>query len=61
MTTTNCTGCAQPVEPLAVFPDGKGGTCCLPCYTQTPAATAPITADDLTRMWGGRPARRRRR
>lgn len=55
MADVTCTSCQRPTDELAVFP----GTICLDCYQQTPEANRPITADELTAMWGGRPAHRR--
>lgn len=45
-----CTECGDEVDPLAVFPGGI----CLECYKKTPEANAPLTADDIVWMWGGR-------
>lgn len=44
-----CNRCGDEVDPLAVFPGGI----CLECYKKTPEANAPLTADDIVRMWGG--------
>jgi hypothetical protein len=45
-----CSKCACEVHPLAVFPEGL----CVDCYAQTPDARRPITARELSQMWGGR-------
>jgi hypothetical protein len=47
-TMSACTACETPTDRLDLFP----GDLCLSCY----AATEPPmpTADELTRMWGGR-------
>jgi hypothetical protein len=51
-----CKGCGADVHPLAMFPGGL----CLPCWTPTgEAEAATMTAEKLTRMWGG-PVRRTR-
>ena len=44
-----CTTCGEDTDPLAIFP----GDICLECYRQTPDARRPLTADDVTQMWGG--------
>lgn len=43
-----CKGCGAPTDNLALFP----GDICVECYAKTPEALAPMTADDLSRMWG---------
>jgi NMD protein affecting ribosome stability and mRNA decay len=48
--TVTCTNCGDEVDLLAVFPSGI----CLSCYEKTPEATAPLTADDIVRAWGGK-------
>lgn len=47
--TKTCTRCSETVDELELFPGGI----CLACYRQTPEANAPLTADDVVRMWGG--------
>lgn len=47
---TPCTNCAKDTDNLALFP----GKLCLDCYSLTYEARRPITAQELTRMWGGR-------
>ena len=49
MSAINCKKCEGVTDTLALFP----GDICLDCYKLTPAAYAPITAQQLTRMWGG--------
>lgn len=45
-----CKGCQAPVDPLAVFPGGL----CLTCWEPIGEAEAKtMTAEKLTRMWGG--------
>jgi len=46
----NCTQCKVEVHPLAVFPNDI----CVDCYAMTEEANRPITAQELTRMWGGK-------
>ena len=45
-----CSKCANEVHPLAVFPSGL----CVDCYAQTEEANRPITARELSQMWGGK-------
>jgi hypothetical protein len=45
-----CTQCNADVHPLAIFPQGL----CVECYALTEEANRPITAQELTRMWGGK-------
>ncbi len=47
---TTCKSCGTDVDSLAVFPGGL----CLPCYRPVGERLArTMTADDLTRAWGG--------
>lgn len=48
--TFTCTTCGTEHGFLEEFP----GALCLDCYKQTPEAHAPITAEELARMWGGK-------
>lgn len=50
MSAVNCSKCASVTDTLALFPGGI----CLDCYALTPAAYAPITAQELARMWGAK-------
>jgi hypothetical protein len=50
MSAINCTNCQAITDTLALFPGGI----CLECYKLTPAAYAPITAQQLARLWGAR-------
>ena len=50
MSAVSCTTCQAVTDKFALFP----GDICLECYKQTPEAWRPITAQELTRMWGGR-------
>ncbi len=45
-----CPSCGVYFHPLDVFPGGI----CLNCYKVTPEANRDITAEELTRMWGGK-------
>jgi hypothetical protein len=46
-----CSECGSEVDPLAVFPGGL----CLPCWEPIGEAEAKtMTAEKLTRMWGGK-------
>jgi hypothetical protein len=45
-----CTSCETPVHPLETFPGGI----CLSCYRPTGEALhRTMTAEKLTKMWGG--------
>lgn len=44
-----CATCGTTIDRLEAFP----GDICVTCYAQTPAGQAPVTADQLTAMWGG--------
>lgn len=44
-----CATCGTTIDRLEAFP----GDICVTCYAQTPEGQAPITADQLTAMWGG--------
>jgi hypothetical protein len=46
----NCAKCNNETNRLAIFPGGL----CVECYSVTPEANREITAQELTRMWGGR-------
>jgi hypothetical protein len=50
MSATNCTNCQAITDTLALFPGGI----CVECYAVTPEANAPITAQELARLWGAR-------
>jgi hypothetical protein len=51
MSETTCTQCSATVDTLAVFPGGL----CLECYTPIGEREArTMTAEKLTRMWGGK-------
>jgi len=43
-----CKGCAKEEDVLAMFPNDL----CLVCYAMTPEANRPITARELSQMWG---------
>jgi hypothetical protein len=45
-----CTRCKEGVHSLATFPDGT----CVKCYALTEEANRPITARQLSQMWGGK-------
>lgn len=45
-----CKTCGKEVDPLEVFPGGR----CLDCYADSPEGRYMPTANELTRMWGGR-------
>lgn len=45
-----CTQCQAEVHPYAVFPAGL----CVDCYAKTEEASRPITARELSQMWGGK-------
>jgi hypothetical protein len=44
-----CKTCAKTIDALEAFPGGI----CVDCYAATPAGQAPVTAEQLTAMWGG--------
>lgn len=47
---TRCPDCNRPVQRLSVFPGDR----CIDCH----AAITPMpTANDVIRMWGGRPTK----
>jgi predicted amidophosphoribosyltransferase len=47
----NCSKCQAPITPLDAFP----GDLCLSCYTPIgDRLQRTMTADRLTRMWGGK-------
>ena len=50
MSTIRCTNCQAIIDTLALFPGGI----CVDCYAVTPEANAPITAQQLARLWGAR-------
>ncbi len=45
-----CKGCNKTEDILAMFPNDL----CLICYAMTPEANRPITARELSQMWGGK-------
>jgi hypothetical protein len=45
----NCKSCAKSIEAIEAFP----GQICVECYAASPAGQAPITAQQLTALWGG--------
>lgn len=45
-----CSVCSKVNPALAKFPKDL----CLECYAMTPEANAPITARQLSQMWGGK-------
>ena len=48
-----CADCGKLVDPLEIFPKDR----CLDCHAKAPEVQrdlAAMTADDLTRMWGGK-------
>jgi hypothetical protein len=45
-----CAGCNKTEDVLAMFPNNL----CLVCYAMTPEANAPMTARQLSQMWGGK-------
>ena len=46
-----CSSCGNATDELALFPGGI----CLACYEQTDEAKAPLTANGIITMWGGKP------
>ena len=50
VSAVSCKSCQAVTDKFALFP----GDICLECYKKTPEAWRPITAKELTRMWGGR-------
>ena len=44
-----CKTCAKTIDALEAFPGGI----CVDFYAATPAGQAPVTAEELTAMWGG--------
>jgi len=56
--TAPCAKCKAPTDTLASFPGGI----CLECYRpQGERIAHTMTADKLTAMWGGKPAKERSR
>lgn len=47
---TPCTSCNTPTDNLALFPNNL----CMNCYAVTEQGTRIVTAEELTRMWGGK-------
>ncbi len=45
--TVECRACGAEVDELAVFP----GRICLTCYSKTPEANAPLTAEGVAGMF----------
>lgn len=45
--TVPCRSCDTETDELAVFP----GRLCLSCYSKTPEANAPLTAEGVAGMW----------
>ena len=45
-----CSECRKSVRRIELFPNDL----CVDCYALTPEANRPITAEELTRMWGGK-------
>ena len=45
-----CKGCAKEEDMLAMFPNNL----CLVCDAMTPEANRPMTARELSQMWGGK-------
>ena len=45
--TTSCASCANEIHKLDVFPGGI----CVACYSMTPEANAPLTAESVSQMW----------
>lgn len=43
-----CSSCRKATHKYEVFPAGL----CLACYSITPEANAPLTAQDIRQMWG---------
>jgi predicted Zn-ribbon and HTH transcriptional regulator len=49
-----CSSCGTEVDPLELFPGDK----CLKCHSEDPQVQRDLrnmTAEDLSRMWGGKP------
>lgn len=46
---TNCKTCGAEIDRLAVFPGGI----CVGCYAKTEEGQMPLTAEIVTKMWGG--------
>ena len=44
-----CEECRAPLDELARFPGGL----CIGCYSATEEGRRPVSADELTAMWGG--------
>ena len=45
----NCKSCSKAIDRLEEFPGGI----CVDCYAASLAGQAPITAEQLTALWGG--------
>ena len=45
-----CTKCGDTIAEFCEFP----GMMCLDCYSVSPEGTRMVTAEELTRMWGGK-------
>lgn len=43
-----CAKCGAEIDALAVFPGGI----CVNCYAETAEANRPMTADEVSGMWG---------
>lgn len=54
MATMECKSCGRTIDKLEEFPGGV----CVDCYANTPEGRRMPTADEVTAMWGGRPAKR---
>ena len=50
MPTVTCPLCGAESDRLATFP----GDLCLDCWAKSDAGRRPVTAEELTAMWGGR-------
>jgi protein-arginine kinase activator protein McsA len=46
----HCPECAIALLPTEAFPKNL----CVECYAMTPEANAPMTARQLSQMWGGK-------
>lgn len=45
-----CSKCGEEIAQYSEFP----GVMCLDCYSVSPEGMRMVTAEELTRMWGGK-------
>ena len=48
----NCAICKNRLHPYEVFATPEYDILCVSCYSITPEANAPLTAQDIRQMWG---------